>query len=500
MAFLKQTHKIYRLYALCSLGQTPRIMKKPTFPDNSFSLSHIRFPLFWQMLLAMTLVLCLSTGALWGYLQLNFSDLMQKQTDTFANTITQQAANSAAEMLMADDYMALSAMLESLVRTSDNIISISIQDDVNNTIALALGPALGPALKEPTNNASRDYQASIFFHDVKAGHIQLSLDNSAISDSLRKTLRALGIILIGIVLLAIGSSILIAKKLTQSLKQLQTTTQQVAKGNLYPTLPTVRNNEVGDLVKSFEHMLQGLRDKETIENKFSAFISKDIAKNILSDLNSDKKPLKSVNGSVLFVDIVGFTQLSESQSPLKIADILNQYYSLLHQVSKIYWGSVDNYIGDGAMLTFGIHAKNTKHSINAICAAQLFIRLSKAMNQQRIENDLPELHFRLGLHCGDMLAGAIGHQERMQFTISGDTVNVAARLCDLASPNKLMISESVYLHRACDSLLVTEPSKSFSLKGKAYPINCFSVTGLVPKFNRMLMQQENELKAMQEYV
>ena len=64
----------------------------------------MRFPLFWQMLLAMALVLCLSTGVLWGYLQLNFSQLMQKQIDTFAHTITQQAANSAAEMLMADDY------------------------------------------------------------------------------------------------------------------------------------------------------------------------------------------------------------------------------------------------------------------------------------------------------------------------------------------------------------------------------------------------------------
>lgn len=441
---------------------------------------------------------------------------MQNQTDTFANTITQQAANSAAEMLMADDYMALSAMLENLVRTSDNILSISVQDDANNTVALALGavliptnvPVLGPTLELPAAlenqvsivSSSSDYQANILFHEVKAGSIQLSLDNSAISASLKKTLRALGIILIGIVLLAIGSSILIAKKLTQSLKQLQTTTRQVAKGNLYPTLPNVKNNEVGDLIKSFEHMLQGLRDKESIEHKFSSFISKDIAKDILSDLNQHKKPLKSVTGSVLFVDIVGFTQLSENQSPSKIADILNQYYSLLHQVSKIYWGSVDNYIGDGAMLTFGVHVDDPKHTINAICAAQLFIRLSKALNQQRFKNQLPELDFRLGLHCGDMLAGAIGDKERMQFTISGDSVNVAARLCDLASPNKLIISESVYGHPACQSLLITEPSENFSVKGKAQPINCVNVVDLAPRFNRLLMQQENELKVMLEYV
>lgn len=477
------------------------MMKNLSSADKLFSLrntlSNIRFPLFWQMLLAMTLVLCLSTGVLWGYLQLNFSQLMQKQIDTFAHTITQQAANSAAEMLMADDNLALSSMLENLVRSSNNIISISIQDNANKTVALALASqsAGGAEIK----NTSSDYQTDILFHQIKAGSIQLSLDNSAIRDSLTKTLRALGLILIGIVLLAIGSSILIAKKLTQSLKQLQSTTQQVAKGNLNPSLPHVNNNEIGDLVKSFEHMLQGLRDKESIENKFNTFISKDIAKDILSDLKQDKKPLKKVNGSVLFVDIVGFTQLSEKQSPQRIADILNQYYSLLHQASKIYWGSVDNYIGDGAMLTFGVHVDDPKHTINAICAAKIFIRLSKALNQHRIKNQLPELHFRLGLHCGEMLAGAIGNEERMQFTISGDTVNVAARLCDLASPNKLMISESIYQHPACHSLLVTEPSESFSLKGKTHPINCFNVIALAPRFNRLLMQQENELIAMQAY-
>ncbi|MFT4906873.1 MAG: adenylate cyclase [Oleispira sp.] len=473
-------------------------MKIPTFLYNSFTLINIRFPLFWQVLLAMTLVLCLSIGVLWGYLQLNFNTLMQKQVDTFAHTITQQAASSAAELLMADDYFALSSMLENLVRGSDNITAISIQDDTNTTVALATNSPINGNTANEVH--SINYQSDIIFHEVKAGSIQLSLDNSAISDSLTKALRALGMILIGIVFLAIVSSIIIAKKLTRSLKQLQVTTQQVAEGNLNPALPNANNNEVGDLIKSFEHMLQGLRDKESIEKKFTSFISKDIAKDILSDLDQLKKPLKSVNGSVLFVDIVGFTQLSERQSPQKIADILNQYYSLLHQVSKLYWGSVDNYIGDGAMLTFGVHVDDAKHSINAICAAKIFIRLSKAWNQQRVKHDLPELDFRLGLHCGEMLAGAIGDQGRMQFTISGDTVNVAARLCDLASPNKLMISESIYQHPACDALLITDPSESFNLKGKTHPINCFSVIALAPQFNRLLMQQENELIAMQEYV
>ena len=460
---------------------------------NKFALRRIRFPLFWQMLLAMTLVLCLASAVLWGYLKVNFQQLVQKQTDTFAHTITQQSANSAAEMLMADDHLALSAMLENLVQSSENIHSISIIDDKKVIVARATRKQLDPII------SSKAYQATILFHGITAGVIQLKIDNSAIRDSLAKTQNTLTFIIIGIGFLAILSSIFIARKLTLPLKQLQGITQLVAKGDLNPTLPPIKNNEVGDLIKSFKQMLQGLRDKESIEGKFKAYFSKDIAKDILSDLKEIKKPLKSVTGSVLFVDIVGFTQLSETQSPQQIAHILNEYYSLLHQVSKIYWGSVDNYIGDGAMLTFGVHVNDPKHPINAICAAQVFIRLSKSLNQNRLKENLPLLEFRLGLHCGEMLAGAIGNNERMQFTITGDTVNLAARLCDLAVPDKLLISEKIYLHPSCDSLLVTENSQSVQIKGKKTPINCYSIIGVAPQFNRLLMQQESELKAMQEY-
>ncbi len=448
----------------------------------------LRFPLFWQMLLAMSLLLCLTTLSLWSYLQFDLNRLLQEQTDTFAHTISQQAADSAAEMVMADDQLALASMLDSLVSKTQNIHSIAVYDHEQRLLAQAQG----------NNNSEqvRSYQADILFHHLLAGNITLSLDISAISDSLISTQKALGFICLGIGLLALMLAIIMARKLTSPLKHLQEVVQVVAQGKLNPTLPNSNNDEVGDLIHSFNHMLQGLRDKESIENKFSSYISKDIAKDILSDLHISKKPLREVSGSVLFVDIVGFTQLCENQSPQHIADILNQYYFLLHQAAKMYRGSVDSYIGDGAMLTFGVHKEDKKHCINAICGAQIFLRLCDLMNDQRKLKQLAPLQFRLGLHCGSMLAGTIGSSERMQFTISGDTVNLAARLCDLAEPGKLLISNDVYLHPSTQQLIVTEPAHSLNVKGKARAIKCFYISRLAPKFNRLLMQQEAELKAM----
>jgi adenylate cyclase len=459
--------------------------------DTHF-LKHLRFPLFWQILLAMAVTVSLSIGIIWAYLGYNLNHLLQQQTDTFANTITQQAADSAAEMVMASDQLALMSMLDNLVAKNTSIQQMRVFDDKQQL--LAQSPLI--QAKGDQSNLNR-YNTPILFHDVQAGSISLMLDNSAIRDSLIRTRKVLGFIVVSIGLLALIISAWLANSLSAPLKRLQKVAAEVANGNLNPELPNIRNDEVGDLVTGFDNMLQGLRDKESIEHKFSSYISKDIARGILANLHTNKTPLRSVYGSVLFVDIVGFTQLSERAKPNEITDILNHYYFILHQAAKMYRGSVDNYIGDGAMLTFGVHKEDHKHAINAICSAQIFLRLTDLMNAQRKEKNLPNLDFRLGLHCGDMLAGTIGSSERMQLTITGDSVNLAARMCEQAEINKLLISDNVFNHPSTHELVVTEPSVKLKIKGKTNLVNGHHVIRLAPKFNRLLMQQEAEMEAMQ---
>ncbi|MFT5592880.1 MAG: adenylate cyclase [Oceanicoccus sp.] len=460
--------------------------------QGSHSINHLRFPLFWQILLAMAVTLSLTIGIIWAYLGYNLSHLLQQQTDTFAHAITHQAADSAAEMVMASDKLALASMLDNLVSKNTNIRQMRVFDD--QQILLAQSPPIDTLYNQVELN---HYSTPILFHDVQAGSISMVLDNSPIRDTLIHTRKVLGVIVFSIGLLALIVSAWLATNLSAPLKRLQKVAAEVANGNLNPDLPHIKNDEAGDLVLSFSNMLQGLRDKESIEHKFSSYISKDIAKGILENLHTNKTPLRSVNGSVLFVDIVGFTQLSERSEPNEITDILNHYYFLLHQAAKMYRGTVDNYIGDGAMLTFGVHKEDHKHSINAICSAQIFIRLTDLMNAQRKEKGLPNLDFRLGLHCGEMLAGTIGSSERMQLTITGDTVNLAARMCEHAGINTLMISDDVYYHPSTHELVVTEPPITLDIKGKANPVNGRHVLHLAPKFNRLLMQQEAEMEAMQ---
>jgi uncharacterized membrane protein affecting hemolysin expression len=117
---------------------------------------------------AMVFLVLMITGTLWLYLSINLSTLLLKQTDTFAQTITQQVASSLAEMVMADDQLAISIMLENLVLSSENIQHISIFNEKNKLIAEAQSAANGAELNS--------YQTRILFQDVKAGSVRLTLD------------------------------------------------------------------------------------------------------------------------------------------------------------------------------------------------------------------------------------------------------------------------------------------------------------------------------------
>ncbi len=446
----------------------------------------------------MGLLVFLSLGLLWSYLQVNLNQLLNQQADTFGQAIARQIAESTAELVMAEDEVTLNTMMASVISQNENILRIDILDDQGETLAFSQRPGL-MMVEKPVSANIAHYETNVNFHDVVAGHVLLQLDKSPITNSVKSTIKMMSILasLVGIFLL--GFAAFIANRLTRPMRELGKVANEVASGNLSPALPKTGNNEAGDLVASFDNMLQGLKDKKSIEHRFSSYVSQDIAHDILSDLSQTRMPLKPVYGSVLFIDIVGFTTLCEEVSPQEVADILDQYYFLVNQAAKMYQGTVDKFIGDGAMITFGVNRNDPRHSINGVCAAQIFLRLAAMMNEQRQLNHKPNLHFHLGLHCGEMLAGTIGHTERMQFTVVGDAVNIAARLCSLGTPDHLLISEDVCHHPEAAGLIETGPVQCLQLKGKTDAINTYSVLNLAPKFNRLLKQQQSEMEAMQAH-
>ncbi|MEO0328782.1 MAG: adenylate/guanylate cyclase domain-containing protein [Pseudomonadota bacterium] len=148
----------------------------------------------------------------------------------------------------------------------------------------------------------------------------------------------------------------------------------------------------------------------------------------LASTNHDIGAVRNQDVAVLFTDIVGFTKYAERNSAENVMDLLRSYHSLVETSVFKNNGTLDKIIGDGAMATFGTPEASPDDAKNALLAARNILEQSKLLNDARIQNGLEEIRVSVGLHFGAVTLGDIGSSRRLEFTVIGDTVNVASRL------------------------------------------------------------------------
>jgi len=189
-----------------------------------------------------------------------------------------------------------------------------------------------------------------------------------------------------------------------------------------------------------------IREEERMRNRLARFLSPQVTEMILKGGEDSKKYLMDphqLEASVLFVDIVGFTALSEKMQTEEINMFLNQYFTRITDVIFRNQGMLDKYIGDGLMAVFGVPVKTDDHAERAVRTALE----TKRELAELMERSAPEKKFsiRIGINSGLVLAGNIGSPLRMDYTVIGDTVNCAARLESMAGPDQILIGEETYL-------------------------------------------------------
>jgi adenylate cyclase len=147
---------------------------------------------------------------------------------------------------------------------------------------------------------------------------------------------------------------------------------------------------------------------------------------------------------VLFCDIRGFTAMSEKLEPSKVVFLLNHYFEIMISVLFKNKGTLDKIIGDELMVLFGVPEKDEQDVDNAIrTAKEMFVVLDQ-FNVEMQKKDLPEIRVGIGINYGKVISGNIGSSQQMNYTVIGDNVNLAARLCSAAKSNEVIISESVF--------------------------------------------------------
>ena len=189
-----------------------------------------------------------------------------------------------------------------------------------------------------------------------------------------------------------------------------------------------------------------LETESLIRDHLKRFCSPNIAEKIIAERGNGDFHLQSqkTNLTVLFADIRGFTPLSETLAPLEVAQLLNSYFSEMCAIVFANGGTLDKFIGDCMMVLFNAPVSVKDHEYMAVkTALEMKTRLRKMLPQWQAKG-IPEFQVGIGINTGDAVVGSIGTTSRMEYTAIGDTVNISSRVCGIAKPNQILITEAVY--------------------------------------------------------
>ncbi|TPX32988.1 hypothetical protein SmJEL517_g04037 [Synchytrium microbalum] len=178
-------------------------------------------------------------------------------------------------------------------------------------------------------------------------------------------------------------------------------------------------------------------------------------------------------GTIVFVDIRGFTNMSEKSPAADVVELLNEYFERLVKVVFNYDGVVDKYIGDALMATFGTLQGETDAEFRAVCAALDFRRQIAELNMERKRQNKQPIVIGVGVNTGSCLAGFIGCSSRLEYTVIGDSVNTSSRICSMAGENQVLIAESTY--ESVKNRVESRFLGKKKLKGKIHDVGVYEV-------------------------
>ena len=214
--------------------------------------------------------------------------------------------------------------------------------------------------------------------------------------------------------------------------------------------------------------LEDLSNINKVKSTFKKYVSESIVDELL--LNEDSLELGGVEKDVcvLFCDIRGFTSMSEKLDPDKVVSLLNNYFQKMINVVFENNGTLDKIIGDELMVLYGVPISYENDNQNAVNTAIKMFNELKEFNNKIKNEGLPEISIGIGVNFGKVISGNIGSDQQMNYTVIGDNVNIAARLCSVAKPGEIIISDSVY--NKLTNSQGFNLNKPLSLKGKSKPI------------------------------
>ncbi|MCU7938864.1 MAG: adenylate/guanylate cyclase domain-containing protein [gamma proteobacterium symbiont of Bathyaustriella thionipta] len=458
----------------------------------------VNFPFAHKLALSMVVLIVSGMLLLGGLIIQDQNKLLEKQMHSYAKILIQQLAASVKESFLTSDTLDMDVLVKNIAQHSEILGLAFYSDEKQQRNGYGLVPA---ALEFPNSantistiiwwpdypDSSRDqsliqtlffstdlpymsYIGSVNYQDVTIGYVLLTFDQSLLIQARNKTLYTIALTTLVLSVFSIIFAFFLGKRLSRPIEAMVDVSNAISKGDYKVRFDERRDDEFGILMHSLSVMADGLLEKESVEKAFSRYVSPTVAQEVLGNLESINLGGQQVQASVLFVDIIGFTKLSKTMEPEKTNELLNEYFSCISQAAGIFGGHVDKFMGDCVMLVFGVPKQNKHHSYQAVACALLIQKIITKLNQQRQSRNQVPVNFHIAANSGVMLAGNMGSEQRMEYTVIGDAVNLAARIANHAQNNEVIIPDIMLARPGIKGNFAVEKKDCINIRGHDEPV------------------------------
>ncbi len=303
-----------------------------------------------------------------------------------------------------------------------------------------------------------------------------ALDVTQVRAVIRQNLMmAMGFVLLAAVI-AVGVGLRLATIMSGGLKRINSALKKLEQQEYVKVHGVETGDELEDLASGFNTMVEGLQERDKLRTTFGKYMTEAVMEHLMAG----KVQLggETLTATILFSDIRSFTSISEKMDAKALVALLNEYFTEMVDVVIKEDGVVDKYIGDAIMAVFGAPVTKKDDALHAVRAAVGMRKALASLNEKLKARGIKPLKTGIGVHTGEVVAGNIGSEKRMEYTVIGDTVNLASRLesstKELGTP--VLISEDTY--ELVKDHIDARAVKEITVKGREKPVMTYEVLGL----------------------
>lgn len=451
-----------------------------------------RVPIWLQLSIATMLVLAFSIAILSYIILQRQQENLHDHTVKLGMVSLNYVADNAKIPLLANDTLALNTLVNNVASIDGHFYAFII--DNNNIIKAHTNHEKIDKEFEPFENVKETFTKDqvtyfsytlprdihvlnlsipVLFQGKKLGEVHVGLSIDFIRDLFIDERAFLVWATLVIILLGMITAVLVSLRFSKPISALVEATTQIARGNYNYKLNLKRNDELGTLGKAFNRMGTELLRQSMMRESFGKYVGPEVVAMIAEKPGETWLKGRRCEAAILFADIRGFTAYAEGKEPEEVVEKLNEFFAIATDVILEHNGYIDKFIGDSVLAVFGLpvsHGNSYEQCIRAATTMQK--RLAAAS-----ENGNPLLGaIGIGIASGVVVAGNIGSQVKMEYTVIGDSVNVASYLNGLAGPGEIIITGDA--RNGLETIIEAEQLEPQKIKGREELVDVYRIISL----------------------